>query len=358
MMRRTNKRKIRSLFTGTEFLVLMLLIMVSTAISFSLFFTYTNLSWQQLSWKSIVFTFGNTTFMAMWAAIIYGIWHKFQVERPVNRILNATEKIMDGDYSVRIDPIHTDRDKYNELDLIIDDFNTMAHELSGTETLRNDFVANVSHEIKTPLASMQNYATLLQTPGLNDEKRIEYAKSIAASSRRLSELITNILKLNKLENQQIFPEPTEFNLTEELQECVVSFERQWEKKNITIDADIEDDVRMEGDPDLLSLVFNNLMSNAIKFTENNGTIRISLHTAGKMAEIRVQDDGCGMDEEIISHIFEKFYQGDTSHAVKGNGLGLALTKRVIDISKGSIDVESAPGKGSTFIVRLPLKNHF
>lgn len=358
MMRRTNKRKIRSLFTGTEFLVLMLLIMVSTAISFSLFFTYTNLSWQQLSWKSIVFTFGNTTFMAMWAAIIYGIWHKFQVERPVNRILNATEKIMDGDYSVRIDPIHTDRDKYNELDLIIDDFNTMAHELSGTETLRNDFVANVSHEIKTPLASMQNYATLLQTPGLNDEKRIEYAKSIAASSRSLSELITNILKLNKLENQQIFPEPTEFNLTEELQECVVSFERQWEKKNITIDADIEDDVRMEGDPDLLSLVFNNLMSNAIKFTENNGTIRISLHTAGKMAEIRVQDDGCGMDEEIISHIFEKFYQGDTSHAVKGNGLGLALTKRVIDISKGSIDVESAPGKGSTFIVRLPLKNHF
>lgn len=357
-MHRTNKRKIRSLFTGAEFLALMLLIMVSTAISFSLFFTYTDLSWKQLSWKSIVFTFGNTTFMAMWAAIIYGIWHKMRVERPVNRILDATEKIMEGDYTVRIEPVHTDREKYNELDLIIDDFNTMAHELSGTETLRNDFVANVSHEIKTPLASMQNYATLLQTPGLNDEKRIEYAKSIAASSRRLSELITNILKLNKLENQQIFPEPKEFNLTEELQECVVSFERQWEKKNISIDADIEDDVRMEGDPDLLSLAFNNLMSNAIKFTENNGTIRISLHTVGKMAEIRVQDDGCGMDEETIFHIFEKFYQGDTSHAGKGNGLGLALTKRVIDISKGSIDVESLPGKGSTFIVRLPLKNHF
>lgn len=357
-MRKTNQKKernIRSLFTGMEFFVFMLLIMITTAISFSLFFTFSDMDWHQLSWKSIVFTCGNTTFMAMWVAIGYGIWHKFRVERPVNRILDATEKITEGDFSVRIQPVHTDRDKYNELDLIIDDFNTMAHELSGTETLRNDFIANVSHEIKTPLAAMQNYATLLQTPGLSEEKRMEYARSITASSRKLSELITNILKLNKLENQQIFPEPVEFNLTEELQECVVSFEQQWEKKNISIDADIEDDVRMEGDPDLLSLVFNNLMSNAIKFTEKDGHIGISLHGIGKEAEIRVRDDGCGMDKETASHVFEKFYQGDSSHAAKGNGLGLALAKRVVDISRGTITVESQPGKGSTFIVRLPLK---
>ena len=230
--------------------------------------------------------------------------------------------------------------------------NQMAQELSGTETLRTDFIANVSHELKTPLAVMGNYATMLQKPGITEEERCDYAKAISEAARKLAQLITNILKLNKLENQQIFPTPQAFDLSEQLCESLLLFEDAWEAKNLEIETDIQDGVRIQSDPELLSLVWNNLISNAVKFTQPGGTVGVSLKAEEDHITVVVRDTGCGMTPEVGQHIFEKFYQGDTSHATQGNGLGLALVKRVVDILNGEIGVQSIHGKGSTFTVRL------
>ena len=228
----------------------------------------------------------------------------------------------------------------------------MAHELGSVETLRTDFISNVSHEMKTPLAVIQNYGTLLQTPDLSEEKRMEYAKGVTDGARRMADMMTNILKLNRLENQQIYPQATEFDLGEQLCECLLQYENVWEKADIEIDTDIAENVTVKADAELLSLVWNNLFSNAFKFTEAGGRVSVLLTTDGQYAVVKVQDSGCGMSPEVGAHIFEKFYQGDTSHATRGNGLGLALVKRVVDIMQGEISVESILGKGSTFTVKI------
>ena len=296
-------------------------------------------------------TFGNVLLISFGAATIDYIRRKRMVERPVNRIMDALDKVMQGDFSVRIPPVKefAGETGFNE---IIAAINKMTAELQGTETLRTDFIANVSHELKTPLAVMGNYATMLQRPGISEEDRVEYAKAISHSSRRLAALITNILKLNKLENQQIFPQPQEVDLGEQLCESLLAFEDAWEKKNLEIETDIAEDVRIRSDPELLSLVWNNLIFNAVKFTPEGGTIGVILKADEKNVMVSVKDTGCGIDPETGKHIFEKFYQGDTSHATQGNGLGLALVKRVVDILQGEISVQSTPGQGSTFTVRI------
>ena len=295
-------------------------------------------------------TFGNVVLITLIFGTIDYVRRKMMVDRPVKIITEATEKIMQGDFSVRVAPMHgAGMEGFNQIGMAI---NAMAKELSGTETLRTDFIANVSHELKTPLAVMGNYATMLQRPGITEEERCEYAKSISEAARKLAQLITNILKLNKLENQQIFPQPKEYDLGEQLCECLLGFEDAWEAKNLEIETDIADDVRIKSDPELLSLVWNNLISNAVKFTPDGGTIGLSLKTEGSYVIVQVRDTGCGMKPETGMHIFEKFYQGDTSHATQGNGLGLALVKRVVDILSGEIGVQSLYGEGSTFTVKL------
>ena len=293
----------------------------------------------------------NVILLSVGMAVIDYVRRKLTVERPVKRITEATAKMMQGDFSVRINPMAkfaTD-DSFNE---IIDCFNTMASELSGVETLRTDFIANVSHEMKTPLAVMQNYGTLLQAPDLPEEKRIEYAKAITDASRRLADMMTNILKLNRLENQQIYPNLTTFDLGEQLCESLLGYESTWERKNIEIETDIAEDVKVEADAELLSLVWNNLFSNAFKFTDECGKVTLTLTADEEYATVKIADTGCGMSAEVGAHIFEKFYQGDTSHATQGNGLGLALVKRVVDIMQGEIGVESAVGVGTTFTVKI------
>ena len=293
----------------------------------------------------------NVIILSIGMALIDYLRRKYTVERPVQRITEATSKMMEGDFSVRI-PTYAkfaSDDSFNE---IIDCFNKMASELSGVETLRTDFIANVSHEMKTPLAVMQNYGTLLQAPDLTEEKRIEYAKAITDASRRLADMMTNILKLNRLENQQIYPNLTTFDLGEQLCESLLGYESTWERKNIEIETDIAEDVKVEADAELLSLVWNNLFSNAFKFTDECGKVTLTLTADEEYATVKITDTGCGMSAEVGAHIFEKFYQGDTSHATQGNGLGLALVKRVVDIMQGEIGVESAVGVGTTFTVRI------
>ena len=296
-------------------------------------------------------TMVNVILISIGMAVIDYLRRKLTVERPVKRITDAASKMIDGDFSVRIEPIAklgTD-DSFNE---IIEVINKMAEELSSVETLRTDFIANVSHEMKTPLAVMQNYGTLLQAPNLSEEKRVEYAKAITDASRRLADMMTNILKLNRLENQQIYPNLNTFDLGEQLCESLLQYESTWERKNIEIETDIADSVFVSADAELLSLVWNNLFSNAFKFTEDGGKVSLKLSADGEYAAVKITDTGCGMSADVGAHIFEKFYQGDTSRATQGNGLGLALVKRVVDIMQGEIGVESTVGVGTTFTVRI------
>ena len=295
-------------------------------------------------------TFLNVLLLTFLFGTIDYIRRKIMVERPVKIITAATEQITQGDFSVRVATMHgAGMEGFNQIGTAI---NKMAAELSGTETLRTDFIANVSHELKTPLAVMGNYATMLQRPGITEEEKCEYAKAISEAARKLAQLITNILKLNKLENQQIFPQPQEFDLGEQLCQCLLGFEDAWEAKNLEIETDIQDDVRIQSDPELLSLVWNNLISNAVKFTPDGGTIGLSLKRENDSVVVSVRDTGCGIKPDVGQYIFEKFYQGDTSHATQGNGLGLALVKRVVDILNGEINVQSMFGQGSTFTVRF------
>ena len=278
------------------------------------------------------------------------IRRKIMVDRPVKRITEAAQKIRSGDFSVRVKCMHgSGMEGFNQIGASI---NAMAEELSSVETLRTDFIANVSHEMKTPLAVMQNYGTLLQTPELSEEKRIEYARAITDASRRLADMMTNILKLNRLENQQIYSNLTTFDLGEQLCESFLLYENVWEGKRIEIETDLAEGVLVSADAELLSLVWNNLFSNAFKFTEAGGRVSLALTADATHAVVKIADTGCGMSAEVGAHIFEKFYQGDTSHATQGNGLGLALVKRVVDILQGEIGVESAVGVGTTFAVKI------
>ena len=284
-------------------------------------------------------------------ALVDYLRRKLTVERPAKRIAEATERMIAGDFDIRLKPVSplAADDRFND---VIECINKMAQELSGVETLRADFISNVSHEMKTPLAVMQNYATLLRSPELSDEKRIEYAEAIGDALRRLSDMMTNILKLSRLENQQIYPEPTTFDLGEQLCESLLQYESVWERKNIEIETDIAEGVQVCADTELLSLVWNNLFSNAFKFTDECGKVALTLTADEEYAIVKIADTGCGMNAEVGAHIFEKFYQGDTSHATQGNGLGLALVKRVVDIMQGEIGVESAVGVGTTFTVKI------
>ncbi len=291
--------------------------------------------------------------LAALCTIIDFIRRWFLVDKPVQKILEGTDKITKGDFSVRLDIKHR-ISRYDEFDYIMENLNKMAVELSRTEVLHIDFISNVSHEIKTPLAVIQNYAASLQNKNLDGQTRAEYAQTLVSAAKRLTELINNILKLNKLENQEIKPEYETINLTEALAETVLGFEELIESKGLELDCDFEEDVNVISSLSYLEIVWNNLLSNAVKFTQS-GKISVSLKKEHGQAVVKVSDTGCGISAETGKHIFEKFYQGDTSHSQEGNGLGLALVKKVIDITGGTIAVNSELVKGTTITVTLQAK---
>lgn len=346
----------RILKAGYHYILFFLLVAFLVTCSTSLFitelskaldieFTKENLN------MSAKLTFANVVFLSAIFTIFDTIRRRIFTKRIVDHIVRAAKRVVKGDFSVRIEKINYlgMSDEFNE---IIECFNTLTKELSGVETLRTDFIANVSHEMKTPLAVIQNYGVLLQGDNLSDDKRKEYAKGVTDGTKRLSNMMTNILKLNRLENQQIYPQTKAFDLGEQLCECLLQYENVWVSKDIDIDTDIEDDVIVTADAELLSHVWNNLFSNAFKFTKENGKVAVTLKKDDEYAIVKVKDSGCGMSKDVGEHIFEKFYQGDTSHATQGNGLGLALVKRVIDIMQGEISVESVLGEGTTFTVKI------
>lgn len=347
-----NRRKDKSLFPPSIFLVFLIVLLVMSGIHTGLLTLMSELGWND--------TIQIILPILYWSIIAAGltIFTRWRIQKtydvPVQRLAEAAQQVAEGDFSIYVPTMHTAENK-DYLDRLIDDFNKMVAELGSMETLKTDFFANVSHEFKTPLAGIQNNAMLLQRKNISEAERQECADAIVESTRRLSDLISNMLKLNKLEKQTIVPKAEPYDLCEQLCECVIQFDDLMEKKNIEFEADLEDQAVIAADQDLMELVWNNLLSNAVKFTPTGGSIVLRQHTDVDGIKVSVSDTGCGMDENTQKKIFEKFYQGDTSHATEGNGLGLALVLRVLHLLDCQISVQSELGKGSVFTVHIPLK---
>ena len=273
--------------------------------------------------------------------------------KPMQRLSNAARKVVAGDFSVRIDPIRKDKRK-DEFEVLFDDFNTMATELQSVEILKNNFVSNVSHELKTPLAVIQNYATMLQSDGISETERKEYSNKIVNASVNLTALVTNILQLSRLENQKIYADIKPYNLSEQLCGCLLNFEHILDERQIELLTELDDTIILNSDEKLLDIVWNNLLSNAMKFTDEGGAVHVKVQQQNGYAVVSVADNGCGMTEEEQRHIFDKFYQADTSHATKGNGLGLALVRQIVELLNGKVEVKSAVEKGSEFVVKFKI----
>lgn len=270
------------------------------------------------------------------------------VYNPLEELNEASQKVAKGEYDVRL--------QYNgpieELGNTFDNFNFMVEELSSVEIMRKDFIADVSHEFKTPLASIAGYVTLMQDCDLSEEEREEYFQMACLNINKLNDLTTNILQLSKLENQSSIEEPVTYRLDEQLRESIVLLEPKWSKKQLNLELNLPKTL-YTGQQSLLSQVWTNLIGNAVKFSDENGVITVSIHSIENAVEVIISDEGIGMSEETLSHIFDKFYQGDSSRKAQGNGLGLALCKKIVDLCNGKIFVSSEPNKGSVFLIRLP-----
>lgn len=288
---------------------------------------------------------------AVVASLIEFFRHKWQIERHIQEILEGTERIAQGDFSVRF-TINHEWGYYDDFDRIKENLNALTKELSKTELLHSDFISSVSHEIKTPLSVIKTNATMLSKLGVESESAQRYTKSLLQASDRLTALVTNILKLNKLENGELSPETTAFNVSETLIESILALETVVSSKNLHLETDIEEGVYLSAPDGYFEILCNNLLSNAVKFTDEGGRIAVRLKTDGEELMLSVSDTGCGISREAGKRIFDKFYQADTSRKGEGNGLGLALVKKVIERMGGEISVESEVGKGSVFTVRL------
>lgn len=273
-----------------------------------------------------------------------------RIYRPLNDMIDATQKVAKGDFKVHIQETFDEKSDFGKLQR---SFNHMTEELDGIEMFRADFINNFSHEFKTPIVSVRGFARQLQAGGLSEEEQREYIDIIASESDRLATMATNILLLSKLENQQIVSDRTVFDLDEQIRRCLLILEKQWSAKEIELDLEL-DSVPYYFNEDMLSQVWINLLGNAIKFTPNGGTVRCSLHKTDTHAVVTVSDTGMGMSDEVKARIFEKFYQGDHSHAMEGNGIGLTIVSRILVLCGGTVVVDSVLGEGSTFTVTLPL----
>ena len=289
------------------------------------------------------------------ASIIIGMLLSFiignTVLKPLSELVKATKKVANGDFNTTLPVGWTEKHTVRELRQLIEDFNEMTEELRNTEIFRNDFISNFSHEFKTPLASIRGFARQLCEGDLTPEQQREFSKIILDETEFLSVLSQNTLLLTGLENKDIISDKTLFSLDEQLRDCMIRLEPQWSEKDLEIEMDL-DKISFFWNEQLLSHVWNNLFDNAVKFSQNGGKINVSCKENGGVITVSVADGGCGIPEESVPHIFEKFYQVDSSHATKGNGLGLPLVKKIVELCGGEIRVESTVGVGTVFTVKL------
>lgn len=268
---------------------------------------------------------------------------------PIQTIGSAFNELSRGNFTVKV----PENGRVAEIREMAQQFNAMVFDLSHIETLRSDFVVNVSHEFKTPIAAIEGYATLLQTPSLSAAQHEHYVEKILENSRKLTALSSNILLLSRLENRQTVPQYREYRLDEQIRKAILGLETRWTEKTIEWDIDLPPQLYC-GCEELLAQVWSNLLDNAIKHSPAGSTIHVTLEKKETALAVRIADHGDGMSLEVQKHIFEKFYQGDSSRKTEGNGLGLALVKRILDLCLGTVEVESAPGAGAAFTVTLPL----
>ncbi|MDE7399777.1 MAG: HAMP domain-containing histidine kinase [Oscillospiraceae bacterium] len=290
------------------------------------------------------------------ASIIIGMLLSFiignTVLKPLSELVKATKKVANGDFNTTLPIGWTEKHTVTELRELIMDFNEMTEELRNTEIFRNDFISNFSHEFKTPLVSIRGFARQLCEGDLTPEQQREFSKIILDETEFLSVLSQNTLLLTGLENKDIISDKTLFSLDEQLRDCMIRLEPQWSEKDLEIEMDL-DKISFFWNESMLSHVWNNLFDNAVKFVPNGGKITVSCKPDGEIITVSVTDSGCGIPENAIPHIFEKFYQADSSHATKGNGLGLPLVKKIVELCGGKICVESTVGVGTAFTVTLP-----
>ncbi len=270
--------------------------------------------------------------------------------KPMRELIAATKEVANGNFNVRV---KTEEKHINELTELLNSFNKMTEELSGIEMFRNDFINNFSHEFKTPIVSIRGFAKQLQQgENLTEDQKKEYINIIVKESDRLSNMAANVLLLSKLENQQFVTDISEYDLDEQLRRCILLLQKQWTKKNIEILPELEP-VKIHANEEMLSHLWINLLSNAVKFTPANGQVQVRCNVDNDHIKVEVNDNGIGMSKETVHRIFDKFYQCDASHADSGNGLGLPLAKRIVELCGGEISVRSVKERGSSFVVKLP-----
>lgn len=300
-------------------------------------------------------TFSNTRIILLWVvaiSICFGLILSYFVGRlllkPIAHLQEAMDEVANGNLEVKM----PEENRIDEIENINHSFNIMVRELGSTQEMQKDFISNVSHEFKTPLSAIEGYAMLLQDKSLSESEREEYTEEIISTTRTMTELVTNILLLSRVENQAIAYEKEEYQLDEQIREVVVMLEPQWSAKEIEFDAEL-DEIKITENRALLMNVWRNLIENAVKFTPVGSKITITLTTEGENAIFTVTDEGEGVNESEKSLIFNKFYQSDTSRKQQGNGLGLPLVKKILEITGGSISVENIDGAGCRFTVKLP-----
>ncbi len=272
-----------------------------------------------------------------------------KILEPLEKTIKATKKVASGDFGVRLETKRTD-----ETEEFVENFNYMVKELGKTELLQKDFIDNVSHEIKTPISSIQGFAKLLDDDDLSKEERKEYIEIIIEESDRLLKLSNNTLKLAKLQNQDKIIKKDNVNITEQIRKVLAVLEPKWREKNLKINISLVN-IFFEGDEDLLFQVWMNLIDNAIKFSNENGKIDVIIEQKNKEIEIKIKDNGIGMEQDEIEKIYSRFYQVDKSHSGEGSGLGLAIVKRIIELSNGKIEINSQKNKGTKITITLPMK---
>ncbi len=341
------KRVVKTLTTAVMFSVLVFII-ITVAMLLTSFLTMYLYRRDIINIQRMEVTISAFALVSVLTGTIISI---FAGRRPINKIVEiseATKEVAKGNFTVRLD----ENIAAAEIREMAHNFNIMTQELSGIEMLRNDFIENVSHEFKTPLSAIEGYATLLRKKELTEETRLEYVRKILYNTERLSSLTGDILLLSRLENQKLGITKETYCLDEQLREVILSFEEQWTVKDLELDIEL-DNAELYGSRDLLAHVWQNILGNAIKFSHSGGKIIVRLIKRDADVKVSVTDSGIGMSESTLRRIFEKFYQGDTSRASHGNGLGLTLAKRIVDLHGGVITVTSKENKGTTFIVTLP-----
>ena len=285
-------------------------------------------------------------------SLIMVCWKRHIVRTKFGVLSEAARKVASGNYAVRIQPQRHDGRK-DEFEVLYEDFNTMADYRERKTILREDFLSNISHEFKTPLSVINNYVTILQSGILSVEESDEYLERVRVTSGQLSDMVGDILLIGRLENGKILPEMKNYDLSEQLVQTILSFDHKLAEKNISLATEWKDSIQIHSDAGLLQIVWNNLVSNAIKFTPEHGQISVSITEKGKTFQVSVKDNGCGIPEKDLGRIFEKFYQADHAHATQGNGLGLAMVQSIVNLLDCRIFVNSKINEGTEFVLSFP-----